>query len=132
MPERAAGPGEILARVAACAVCRTDLHVVDGELTQPKLPLIPGHEIVARVVACGPGVEGFAVGSRIGIPWLGWSCGVCPQCRTGRENLCPEARFTGYQITAAMPTMSSPMRASASLCPTPTTTCMPHRCCAPG
>jgi propanol-preferring alcohol dehydrogenase len=98
MPERAAGPGEILARVAACAVCRTDLHVVDGELTQPKLPLIPGHEIVARVVACGPGVEGFAVGSRIGIPWLGWSCGVCPQCRTGRENLCPEARFTGYQI----------------------------------
>jgi propanol-preferring alcohol dehydrogenase len=98
LPERAAGPGEILARVAACAVCRTDLHVVDGELRQPKLPLIPGHEIVARVLACGPGVDGFAVGSRIGIPWLGWSCGVCPQCRAGRENLCPEARFTGYHI----------------------------------
>ena len=98
LPGRAAGPGEILARVAACAVCRTDLHVVDGELQQPKLPLIPGHEIVARVLACGPGVDGFAVGSRIGIPWLGWSCGVCPQCRAGRENLCPEARFTGYQI----------------------------------
>jgi alcohol dehydrogenase, propanol-preferring len=98
LPERTAGPGEIMARVAACAVCRTDLHVVDGELRQPKLPLIPGHEIVARVLACGPGVEGFAVGSRIGIPWLGWSCGVCSQCRAGRENLCPEARFTGYQI----------------------------------
>jgi len=98
LPERVAGPGEILARVAACAVCRTDLHVVDGELRQPKLPLIPGHEIVAHVLACGPGVEGFATGSRIGIPWLGWSCGVCPQCRAGRENLCPEARFTGYQI----------------------------------
>jgi propanol-preferring alcohol dehydrogenase len=98
LPERIAGPGEILARVAACAVCRTDLHVVDGELRQPKLPLIPGHEIVARVVACGARVEGFAAGDRIGIPWLGWACGVCPQCRAGRENLCPNARFTGYQI----------------------------------
>src|SRR4249920_2525795 len=81
LAERTAGPGEILARVVACAVCRTDLHVVDGELREPKLPLVPGHEIVARVLACGPGVEGFAVGSRIGIPWLGWSCGVCPYCR---------------------------------------------------
>ncbi|MFI5002321.1 MAG: zinc-dependent alcohol dehydrogenase family protein [Reyranellales bacterium] len=93
-----AGAGQILARVTACAVCRTDLHVVDGELTEPKLPLIPGHEIVARVLAVGAGVEGFPVGMRIGIPWLGWACGTCLQCRAGRENLCPAARFTGYQI----------------------------------
>lgn len=92
------GPGQILARVGACAVCRTDLHVVDGELTRPKLPLIPGHEIVARVLRCGDGVEGFPEGMRIGIPWLGWSCGACEHCRAGRENLCERARFTGYQI----------------------------------
>ena len=98
LPDRTPGPGEILARVLACAVCRTDLHVVDGELHQPRLPLIPGHEIVARVLSCGPGVEGFPPGMRIGIPWLGWTCGVCRQCREGRENLCPEALFTGYQI----------------------------------
>ena len=98
MPERRPGPGQILARVAACAVCRTDLHVVDGELADPKLPLIPGHEIVARVLRCGEGVEGFGEGMRIGIPWLGWSCGVCEQCRNDRENLCAQARFTGYQI----------------------------------
>lgn len=98
LPDRMPGPGEVLARVLACAVCRTDLHVVDGELYRPTLPLIPGHEIVARVLSCGPGVEGFLPGMRIGIPWLGWTCGVCRQCREGRENLCPEARFTGYQI----------------------------------
>lgn len=98
LPDPVVGPGRILARVAACAVCRTDLHVVDGELKRPKLPLIPGHEIVARVVACGAGVAGFAPGARIGIPWLGWSCGTCTHCRAGRENLCPDARFTGYDI----------------------------------
>jgi len=98
LPEPAPGLGQVLGRVTACAVCRTDLHVVDGELQRPKLPLVPGHEIVARVLACGPGVEGFAAGARIGIPWLGWACGSCEQCRAGRENLCPEARFTGYQI----------------------------------
>lgn len=98
LPDRVPGRGEILARVVACAVCRTDLHVVDGDLREPRLPLIPGHEIVARVLSCGPDVAGFPPGMRIGIPWLGWACGVCPQCREGRENLCPEARFTGYQI----------------------------------
>ena len=92
------GPGQVLLRVGACAVCRTDLHVVDGELPDPKLPLVPGHEIVGRVVACGPGVETLAVGDRVGVPWLGWTCGVCAWCRSGRENLCPRARFTGYTI----------------------------------
>jgi len=94
----APGPGQVLIQVSACAVCRTDLHVVDGELTGPKLPLIPGHEIVGRVSALGPGVERFAVGDRVGVPWLGWTCGICPFCSSGRENLCAQARFTGYQI----------------------------------
>lgn len=92
------GPGQVLVRVDACAVCRTDLHVLDGELTGPKLPLVPGHEIVGRVVAAGPGASRHAIGARVGIPWLGWTCGACDFCRTGRENLCPDARFTGYQI----------------------------------
>jgi propanol-preferring alcohol dehydrogenase len=92
------GPGQVLVRVGACAVCRTDLHVVDGELDRPKLPLIPGHEIVGRVAARGAGVTAFRVGDRVGVPWLGWTCGACDYCRSGRENLCPSARFTGYQI----------------------------------
>jgi alcohol dehydrogenase, propanol-preferring len=92
------GAGEVLLRVHACAVCRTDLHVVDGDLTEPKLPLVPGHEIIGIVAALGPGVDRFAVGDRVGVPWLGWTCGVCAFCRSGRENLCAEARFTGYQI----------------------------------
>ncbi len=90
------GPGELRIRVAACGVCRTDLHVADGELTEPKLPLVLGHEIVGRVEALGPGVDRFRPGDRVGIPWLGWTCGVCAACRSGRENLCPRARFTGY------------------------------------
>ena len=94
----APGPGQVLLRVHACAVCRTDLHVVDGELTEPKLPLVPGHEIIGSVAALGPGVDRFALGDRVGVPWLGWTCGVCAFCRAGRENLCAEARFTGYQI----------------------------------
>jgi alcohol dehydrogenase, propanol-preferring len=92
------GPGQVLVRVCACAVCRTDLHVVDGELTEPKLPLVPGHEIVGQVVACGEGAERHRVGDRVGVPWLGWTCGVCDYCRSGQENLCERARFTGYQI----------------------------------
>jgi propanol-preferring alcohol dehydrogenase len=88
----------VLVEVSACAVCRTDLHVVDGDLTEPKLPIVPGHEIVGRVVESGDGVEAFAVGERVGIPWLGWTCGECRYCRSGQENLCPNARFTGYQI----------------------------------
>jgi propanol-preferring alcohol dehydrogenase len=95
-PLPAPGPGEILLAVAACGVCRTDLHVVDGELPHPKLPLVPGHEIVGRVVALGTGVADFAIGQRIGVPWLGHTCGVCPYCRAGRENLCDTPVFTGY------------------------------------
>jgi alcohol dehydrogenase, propanol-preferring len=88
--------GEILVEIAACGVCRTDLHVVDGELPNPKLPVVPGHEIVGRVAAIGMGVAGFAIGARIGVPWLGYTCGVCPYCRGGHENLCDRPLFTGY------------------------------------
>src|SRR3984957_6362107 len=88
--------GEILLGVAACGVCRTDLHVVDGELANPKLPLVPGHEIVGRVAAIGDGVVGFALGQRVGVPWLGRTCGVCAYCRSDRENLCETPLFTGY------------------------------------
>ncbi len=95
-PVPAPGPEEILVRVAACGVCRTDLHLVDGELLKPRLPVVPGHEVVGRVAAVGAGVERFREGDRVGIPWLGWTCGACPCCRRGRENLCPSARFTGY------------------------------------
>ncbi len=95
-PEPAAD--QVLVKVSACAVCRTDLHVVDGDLTEPKLPIIPGHEIVGRIVETGRDVTRFRGGDRVGIPWLGWTCGACDYCRGGRENLCPEARFTGYQI----------------------------------
>ena len=92
------GRGEVLIQVAACGVCRTDLHVVDGELKDPTLPIVPGHEIVGRVAGLGQGVERFRLGERVGVPWLGWSCGECRFCCAGRENLCPKARFTGYQI----------------------------------
>jgi alcohol dehydrogenase, propanol-preferring len=88
--------GEILIEVAACGVCRTDLHVVDGELPKPKLPVVPGHEIVGRVAAIGAGVSGLAVSDRVGVPWLGSTCGVCAYCKSGRENLCDRALFTGY------------------------------------
>ncbi|MEO8443262.1 MAG: zinc-dependent alcohol dehydrogenase family protein [Betaproteobacteria bacterium] len=92
------GPGQVLVRIAACGVCRTDLHVVDGELPALGRPVIPGHEIVGRVAALGPGVDTFRTNDRIGIPWLGWTCGHCDYCATGRENLCDQARFTGYQL----------------------------------
>ena len=98
MPEPRPGPGKLLLRVRACAVCRTDLHVCDGELTEPKLPLVPGHEIVGVVAEKGEAVDGFQIGERVGVPWLGWTCGTCEYCRTGRENLCPNARFTGYTL----------------------------------
>jgi propanol-preferring alcohol dehydrogenase len=96
IPPPAPGPGEALLRVRACAVCRTDLHVVDGELPDPALPLIPGHEIVGTVVEAGAGAMRFAQGARVGVPWLGWTCGSCDYCRAGAENLCLSARFTGY------------------------------------
>src|SRR5262245_47341012 len=92
----APGPGEVLVRVAACGICRTDLHICDGELPFVHSPLVPGHEIVGRVEALGAGVEGLAPGHRVGVPWLGWTCGHCRYCAGGRENLCDAARFTGY------------------------------------
>ena len=90
--------GHLRVKISACAVCRTDLHVVDGELLEPKLPLVPGHEIVGHVEEIGEGVKNFRVGDRVGIPWLGWTCGECEYCVSGRENLCRRARFTGYTI----------------------------------
>jgi propanol-preferring alcohol dehydrogenase len=95
VPSPVPGPAQALLRVRACGVCRTDLHVLDGELTHPKLPLVLGHEIVAEVVASA---GRFSPGDRVGVPWLGWTCGVCPHCRAGRENLCDRARFTGYDL----------------------------------
>ena len=98
IPRPEPGPNQVLVRIGACGVCRTDLHVLDGELPEPKLPLVPGHEIVGRVAETGASVERFAVGQRVGVPWLGYSCGVCPYCLSGAENLCDEPAFTGYQI----------------------------------
>ena len=98
LPAPRPAPGQLLIAVKACAVCRTDLHIVDGELTEPKLPLVPGHEIVGTVIERGAETERFAIGDRVGVPWLGWTCGQCEYCRSGRENLCDRARFTGYQI----------------------------------
>jgi propanol-preferring alcohol dehydrogenase len=95
LPEPEPGPGQVLLRVRACGVCRTDLHIVDGELTEPKLPLVPGHQIVGEVLGGG---ERFAPGTRVGVPWLGWTCGECRYCLSGRENLCDRARFTGYDV----------------------------------
>jgi len=92
------GPHQVLLRVLACGVCRTDLHVADGELAKPKLPLVLGHEIVAEVVANGPQAGQFTAGDRVGVPWLAWTCGECTHCRAGRENLCARARFTGYDV----------------------------------
>ena len=98
MPDPDAGPGQTLIEVAACGVCRTDLHIVDGDLEKPKLPLIPGHQLVGTVLAAGPGAERFAIGDRVGVPWLGWTCGECRYCRSGRENLCDKAKLTGYDL----------------------------------
>jgi len=98
LPDPQPGPGQVLLSVAACGVCRTDLHIVDGELTRPKLPLVPGHQIVATVAGAGEGSERFAPGERVGVPWLAWACGECRYCLSGRENLCDRARFTGYDL----------------------------------
>jgi alcohol dehydrogenase, propanol-preferring len=106
LPDPEPGAGQVLISVAACGVCRTDLHIVDGELEEPKLPLVPGHQIVGEVVGVGPEVEApagvaarrFEVGDRVGVPWLGWTCGECRYCTSGRENLCDRARFTGYDL----------------------------------
>ncbi|MEA3153626.1 MAG: alcohol dehydrogenase, propanol-preferring [Betaproteobacteria bacterium] len=98
LPLPAPGPEQLLLRVHACGVCRTDFHVVDGDLTQGKLPVIPGHEVVASVVSCRSAVSGYASGDRVGVPWLGYTCGVCEYCVRGQENLCENARFTGYDL----------------------------------
>ncbi len=98
VPQPHAGSGQLLVRARACAVCRTDLHILDGELADPKLPLILGHQIAGQVAEIGHGVSGFAIGDRVGIPWLGWTCGHCRFCLSDRENLCDSARFTGYHI----------------------------------
>jgi len=99
MPDPVAGPGQLLLRVHACGVCRTDLHVVDGDLTEPNLPLIPGHQIVGTVLDASKASSKFRVGERVGVPWLGGSCGRCSYCLSGRENLCDHAKYTGYQIS---------------------------------
>ena len=96
LDDRQPGPGEIRVKVGACGVCRTDLHVVDGDLPNPRMPIIPGHEIVGRIDALGVGVEGLSIGERVGIPWLGHTCGICPYCLEHRENLCDRPLFTGY------------------------------------
>ena len=96
LPDRQPGPGEIRLKVTACGVCRTDLHVVDGELPDPKVPIIPGHEIVGRIDAIGAGVDGLRIGERVGIPWLGHTCGICPYCMEQHENLCDRPVFTGF------------------------------------
>jgi propanol-preferring alcohol dehydrogenase len=98
LPVPGPGPGQVLIGVSACGLCRTDLHVVDGELPNPKLPLVPGHQVVGRVVSAGPGEASIEPGTRVGVPWLGWTCGRCRYCREGRENLCDSARFTGYTL----------------------------------
>ena len=98
LPRPEPGAGQVLVKVHACGVCRTDLHVVDGDLTEPKLPLVPGHEVVGTVAALGPGVERCGEGMRVGVPWLGWTCGDCRYCKAGQENLCEAARFTGYTL----------------------------------
>ena len=98
LPQPEPGPGQVLVAVSACGVCRTDLHIVDGELPEPKLPLVPGHQIVGTVSGTVPGAERFRPGDRVGVPWLGWTCGECRYCTTSRENLCDRARFTGYTL----------------------------------
>jgi propanol-preferring alcohol dehydrogenase len=98
LPDPEPGPGQVLIAVRACGVCRTDLHILDGELTEPKLPLVPGHQIVGTVAGLGEGAERFGAGARVGVPWLGWTDGECRYCRSGRENLCDAARFTGYDL----------------------------------
>jgi propanol-preferring alcohol dehydrogenase len=98
LPDPGPAEGQILIEVSTCGVCRTDLHIVDGELTEPKLPLVPGHQIVGTVIGTGDGASRFAEGDRVGVPWLGWTDGTCRYCRSGRENICENAKFTGYDV----------------------------------
>jgi alcohol dehydrogenase, propanol-preferring len=121
--------GQLLLRVRACGVCRTDLHVVDGELPPHRSPIIPGHQIVGTVEELGTGVEGFAPGDRVGVPWLGWTCGHCRFCTSGRENLCPDARFTGYDLDGGY--ARPPTTGSAFTFPPATRICRRRPCSAP-
>jgi propanol-preferring alcohol dehydrogenase len=130
VPVPVPGPGQVLVEIEACGVCRTDLHIVEGELAEPALPLIPGHEVVGRIVALGPGTTGLSEGRRVGIPWLGWTCGTCDPCANGHENLCERAKFTGYTLNGgyaqyaaadrrycfAMPDGYDPAEAAPLLC----------------
>jgi propanol-preferring alcohol dehydrogenase len=105
-PDPVPGPGQVFLSVRACGVCRTDLHLLDGELRAPRYPLIPGHQIVGRVTAAGPGAARYRPGDRVGVPWLGWTCGTCRYCREGLENLCNEARFTGFHLDGGFATLT--------------------------
>jgi propanol-preferring alcohol dehydrogenase len=105
-PDPVPGRGQVLLSVQACGVCRTDLHLLDGELPAPRYPLVPGHQIVGRVAAAGPGAGRYRLGDRVGVPWLGWTCGVCRYCREGLENLCDEARFTGFHLDGGFATLA--------------------------
>ena len=121
LPERHPGPGEVRVRVLACGVCRTDLHVLDGELPHMRFPVIPGHEITGRIDAIGKGVSGLSLDQRIGIPWLGHTCGICEYCAEERENLCDRPLFTGYTrdggyATAAMMRSCAPDDSRARRC----------------
>jgi propanol-preferring alcohol dehydrogenase len=105
-PDPVPGPGQVLLSVRACGVCRTDLHLLDGELRAPRYPLVPGHQIVGRVADAGPGAARYRAGDRIGVPWLAWTCGTCRYCREGLENLCDEARFTGFHLDGGFATLA--------------------------
>ena len=130
-PPPVAGPGQILIEVAACGVCRTDLHLLDGELPAIPLPIVPGHEIVGRVRALGDDVREPQLGQRVGVPWLGWTCGHCFFCRHGQENLCDNARFTGYQNDGGYASHCVADARYAFACPRVTATSRSRRCCAP-
>ena len=122
-------PGEIVVSVTACGVCRTDLHIVDGDLAEPKLPLVLGHQVVGRAVTAG---ERFSAGDPVGIPWLAWTCGECRYCLSGRENLCDRARFTGYHVDGGYAELRLPTNASVSRYPRRTSRPRRRRSSAPG
>jgi len=131
-PDPQPSAAQVRIRVLVCGVCRTDVHIVDGELLDPTLPLVPGHQIVGVVEAVGERVEGVAIGDRVGVPWLGWACGECGYCTTGRQNLCERALFTGYQLDGGYAeTVIADARACLEL-PAPSPTCRPRRSCARG
>ena len=132
LPERQPGPGEIRVRVAACGVCRTDLHVLDGELPDIALPIIPGHEVVGRIDALGAGVEGLSLGERVGLPWLGHTCGHCAFCLGEQENLCDRPLFTGYTRDGGFARPPSPMRVLPFRWARRAATRRSRPCCAPG